>query len=175
MLFGRRHRRIKRIAVVIIIKMNHLPGNVDNESLDCFVITLLVVIGMNILGFTNSTLTLSEDHAYVSHQLFNNVVQLVLAVWNIVTVLPVRWPYQAIPKIYSLNVVKKYHSHLPNQRMVYQLIIHGYTCLRIQYCVTSHCMILMAMIANMNCDIDKQKPKTMGSSSTKVLLISRAL
>ncbi|KAL7533410.1 hypothetical protein ACHAXR_005213, partial [Thalassiosira sp. AJA248-18] len=44
-----------------------LRGDVDNKSLDCFGAALLVVIGMNILGFSNSCLTLSEDHAYESH------------------------------------------------------------------------------------------------------------
>jgi len=39
-----------------------LCGNIDNKSLDCFNITLLVVIGMNILGFTNSTLTKTKTH-----------------------------------------------------------------------------------------------------------------
>jgi len=44
-----------------------LRGDVDGRSLDCFGSALLVVIGMNALGFRGSTLTLSEDHAYESH------------------------------------------------------------------------------------------------------------
>jgi len=40
-----------------------LRGDVDGRSLDCFGAALLVVIGMNVLGFRGSTLTLSEDHA----------------------------------------------------------------------------------------------------------------
>jgi hypothetical protein len=45
-----------------------LRGDVDGRSLDCFGSALLVVIGMNVLGFRGSTLTLSEDHAYESHR-----------------------------------------------------------------------------------------------------------
>jgi hypothetical protein len=44
-----------------------LCGDVDGKSLDCFGSALLVVLGMNILGFSSSCLTLSEDHAYESH------------------------------------------------------------------------------------------------------------
>mmetsp|Transcript_27211 Transcript_27211/g.56689 ORF Transcript_27211/g.56689 Transcript_27211/m.56689 type:complete len:634 (+) Transcript_27211:170-2071(+) len=44
-----------------------LCGDVDSKSIDCFGSALLVVIGMNIIGFGTSCLTLSEDHAYESH------------------------------------------------------------------------------------------------------------
>lgn len=44
-----------------------LCGDVDNKSLDCFGAALITVIGMNILGYNSSCLTLSEDHAYESH------------------------------------------------------------------------------------------------------------
>ena len=44
-----------------------LRGDVDGRSLNCFGAALLVVVGMNALGFRGSTLRLSEDHAYKSH------------------------------------------------------------------------------------------------------------
>jgi hypothetical protein len=44
-----------------------LRGSVDGKSVDCFGAALTTVIGLRQLGFTNSTLTLSEDHAYESH------------------------------------------------------------------------------------------------------------
>lgn len=115
-----------------------LCGNIDNKSLDCFGITLLVVIGMNILGSTNSTLTLSEDHAFESHQLYindDNDDARVQGCGRATCEVAISGNTK---DIYRLNVVKKYHAHLLNQRMVYQLIIHGYTCLRIQYYVTIH-------------------------------------
>ena len=43
-----------------------LCGDVDGKSLDCFGAALSTVIGMNLLGYA-SILTLSEDHAYESH------------------------------------------------------------------------------------------------------------
>ncbi len=45
-----------------------LCGDVDGKSLDCFGAALSTVIGMNVLG-NPSILTLSEDHAYESHLL----------------------------------------------------------------------------------------------------------
>lgn len=50
-----------------------LHGDVDGKSIDCFGAALLTVIGMNILGFDSSMLTLSEDHAYESHSWDGNV------------------------------------------------------------------------------------------------------
>lgn len=44
-----------------------LRGKVDGKSLDCFGSALVTVIGLRQLGYLNSTLTLSEDHAYESH------------------------------------------------------------------------------------------------------------
>jgi Menin len=44
-----------------------LRGKVEGKSLDCFGAALCTVIGLRQLGFHNSVLTLSEDHAYESH------------------------------------------------------------------------------------------------------------
>ena len=44
-----------------------LRGSVDGKSIDCFGAALSTVIGMRRLGFDNSVLSLSEDHAYESH------------------------------------------------------------------------------------------------------------
>lgn len=45
-----------------------LRGRVDGKSVDCFGAALCTVIGLRQLGFHNSVLTLSEDHAYESHE-----------------------------------------------------------------------------------------------------------
>ena len=45
-----------------------LRGNIDGKSIDCFGAALCTVIGLRRLGFSNSILTLSEDHAYESHE-----------------------------------------------------------------------------------------------------------
>jgi hypothetical protein len=45
-----------------------LRGRLDGKSLDCFGAALCTVIGLRKLGFHNSSLTLSEDHAYESHR-----------------------------------------------------------------------------------------------------------
>ena len=44
-----------------------LRGKVEGKSVDCFGAALCTVIGLRKLGFHNSILTLSEDHAYESH------------------------------------------------------------------------------------------------------------
>lgn len=45
-----------------------LRGNIDGKSIDCFGAALCTVIGLRQLGFHKSMLTLSEDHAYESHE-----------------------------------------------------------------------------------------------------------
>ncbi|EED90465.1 hypothetical protein THAPSDRAFT_263558, partial [Thalassiosira pseudonana CCMP1335] len=57
-----------------------LHGDVDGKSIDCFGAALLTVIGMNILGFDSSMLTLSEDHAYESHSWDGNVTTCEVAI-----------------------------------------------------------------------------------------------
>lgn len=44
-----------------------LRGSVDGKSVDCFGAALATVVGLRQCGFGGSTLTLSEDHAYESH------------------------------------------------------------------------------------------------------------
>jgi len=44
-----------------------LRGNIDNKSVDCFGAAVVTVIALRQQGFESSTLTLSEDHAYESH------------------------------------------------------------------------------------------------------------
>lgn len=44
-----------------------LRGRIDGKSLDCFGAALCTVIGLRKLGYHNSILTLSEDHAYETH------------------------------------------------------------------------------------------------------------
>lgn len=44
-----------------------LRGKVEGKSVDCFGAALCTVIGLRQLGYTNSILTLSKDHAYESH------------------------------------------------------------------------------------------------------------
>jgi hypothetical protein len=151
-----------------------LCGNIDNKSLDCFGITLLVVIGMNILGFTNSTLTLSEDHAYESHRLCINddnddarargcgrATCEVAISGNTKDIQTKRGQEISCTFAESKNGLSVDNSWL-------YMFKNPILC-------NNPCMILMAMIANMNCDIDKQKPITIDSSSTKSLLISRSL
>ena len=163
-----------------------LFGNIDNKSLDCFGITLLVVIGMNILGFTNSTLTLSEDHAYESHQLFNNDNDVNSRLeCGSRSASSMEYCHRATCEVAISGTTKDIQtkrgqeisctfaeSKTKNGTSVDNSWL--YMCKNPILC-NNPCMILMAMIANMNCDIDKQKPITIDSSSTKSLLVSQSL
>ena len=131
-----------------------LCGDVDSKSLDCFGSTLLAVLGMNILGFSSSCLTLSEDHAYETHL---NDTEEINGVPNRATC------EVAIPgntkasqskrgKDIATNFeqLKRGNSITPETSWLY---MHGKAVI-----CDSPGMALAAMVGNMNCDIDKQKP-----------------
>lgn len=155
-----------------------LCGDVDGKSLDCFGAALLTVIGMNILGFENSCLTLSEDHAYESHYLLDDDEDASNHNGGNETTRKLSTCEVAIPGntlavqskrgqdiLHTFAQLK--HDHITAETSWLYMAKNAVRC-------DTSCMVMAALLSNLNCDIDKQKPSG-ASSDEKSHLVSRAL
>jgi len=144
-----------------------LCGDVDKKSIDCFGAALLSVVGMNILGF-NSSLTLSEDHAYETHVDSTDSTDGIPSQRSTSEVAIPGNTKAAQSKrgkdIFSSFEELKCDNITPETSWLY---MHGNAVI----CDTPH-MALAALIGNLNCDIDKQK---VGGDGTKPHIVSKPL
>lgn len=157
-----------------------LRGNIDGKSLDCFGAALLTVLGMNILGYERSCLTLSEDHAYESHYSDEDQDETNNHIGGTVNNRKKSTCEVAIPGS-TLAVQSKRGqdiSHTFAQLKHDNITVESswlYMANNAVRCETP-CMVMAAMLSNLNCDIDKQKPTSLGGSSgEKPHVVSRAL
>eukprot|EP00804_Cyclotella_cryptica_P010613 CCRYP_015190-RA/>CCRYP_015190-RA protein AED:0.03 eAED:0.03 QI:4120/1/1/1/1/0.66/3/59/679 len=155
-----------------------LCGHVDNKSLDCFGIALLTVLGMNLLGF-DSCLMLSEDHAYEGH-------------WeeedgSAVETNDGRNPGEVRRKRATCEVAIPGNTKLAQSkrgREISNTFTKGrdmtpetswlYMASHAVVCDTPH-MILAAMLANVNCDVEKPKRSSNHSLDAKPQIVSASL
>jgi len=140
-----------------------LCGDVDKKSIDCFGSALLSVVGMNILGF-NSSLTLSEDHAYETHVDSTDSTDV-----RSTSEIAIPGNTKAAQSKRGKDIASTFEelncdSITPETSWLY---MHGNAVI----CDTP-LMTLAAMIGNLNCDIDKQK---VGGDGTKPHIVSKPL
>ncbi|KAL7429328.1 hypothetical protein ACHAXH_001036 [Discostella pseudostelligera] len=155
-----------------------LCGDIDGKSLDCFGAALLTVIGMNILGFEKSCLTLSEDHAYESHHLDDDKEDANNHYGGNETTRKLSTCEVAIPgntlavqskrgQDISHTFAQLKHDHITAETSWLYMAKNAVRC-------DTPCMVMAALLSNLNCDIDKQKPSG-ATSDEKPHLVSRAL
>ena len=142
-------------------------GDVDKKSIDCFGAALLSVVGTNILGF-DSSLTLSEDHAYETHV---DSVGSTNGCSSQRSTSEVAIPgnTKAAQSKRGKDIVSTFEE-LKNDNITPEtswLYMHGNSVI----CDTPH-MTLAAMFGNLNCDIDKQK---VGGDGNKPHIVSKPL
>ncbi len=160
-----------------------LCGDIDGKSLDCFGAALLTVIGMNMLGFEKSCLTLSEDHAYESHYLEEEVEKEVSAnnqsggeeknMKRSTCEIALPGNTLAVQSKRGQDISHTFaqlkHDHITAETSWLYMAKNAVRC-------ETHCMVMAAILSNLNCDIDKQKPSPLvGSSAEKAHVVSRAL
>ena len=147
-----------------------LCGDVDSKSLDCFGSTLLVVLGMNILGFSSSCLTLSEDHAYETHlddtEGINGVPNRATCEVAIPGNTKAAQAKRGKDIASTFENLKRGNSITPETSWLY---MHGNAVI----CDTPG-MALAAMVGNLNCDIDKQNSAAIANGS-KQQIVSKQL
>ena len=159
-----------------------LCGDVDGKSLDCFGAALSTVIGMNLLGF-RSILTLSEDHAYESHLLGTENEEK-----SNKTTTSSKIEYAtcevAIPGNTKASQSKRgreisetfidLQKQSPRQQSRKNITAEtSWLYMKDNAVMCDNAgMTLAALVGNMNCDIDKQKP--IGESG-KPQIVSGAL
>eukprot|EP00986_Skeletonema_menzelii_P018415 scaffold26636_cov153-Skeletonema_menzelii.AAC.26 len=159
-----------------------LCGDVDGKSLDCFGAALSTVIGMNLLGF-RSILTLSEDHAYESHLLGTQNEEK-----SNKTTTSSKIEYAtcevAIPGNTKASQSKRgreisetfidLQKQSPRQQSRKNITAEtSWLYMKDNAVMCDNAgMTLAALVGNMNCDIDKQKP--IGESG-KPQIVSGAL
>lgn len=151
-----------------------LCGEIDGKSIDCFGSALLVVIGMNMLGFETSCLTLSEDHAYESHieeredsSANNRSFRLPGNRSTCEVAVPgnTKAAQSKRGKCISETFEQLKRDNISAETSWLYMGKNPVVC-------DSPGMALAAMVSNVNCDIDKQKP---GGSADKPQVVSRAL
>ena len=146
-----------------------LCGDVDNKSLDCFGAALLVVIGMNILGFNKSTLTLSEDHAYESHVITTddggNSGNTKRATCEVAIPGNNKAAQSKRGQEISYTFEQLKRDNITAETSWLYMANNPVLC-------ENPGMALAALVANLNCDIDKQKPATV---SGKPQIVSHPL
>jgi len=152
-----------------------LCGDVDSKSLDCFGSALLVVIGMNILGFESSCLTLSEDHAYESHLELedednpaNNDQQSSSkkrATCEVAIPGNTKAAQSKRGKEISCTFEQLKRDNITAETSWLYMAKNPVLC-------DTPGMALSAVVSNLNCDIDKQKP---GADGGKPHVVSRSL
>ena len=159
-----------------------LCGDVDGKSLDCFGAALSTAIGMNLLGF-RSILTLSEDHAYESHLLGTQNEEK-----SNKTTTSSKIEYAtcevAIPGNTKASQSKRgreisetfidLQKQSPRQQSRKNITAEtSWLYMKDNAVMCDNAgMTLAALVGNMNCDIDKQKP--IGESG-KPQIVSGAL
>mmetsp|Transcript_23255 Transcript_23255/g.38546 ORF Transcript_23255/g.38546 Transcript_23255/m.38546 type:complete len:545 (+) Transcript_23255:331-1965(+) len=147
-----------------------LRGNIDGKSVDCFGAALTTVIGMRQLGFNNSTLTLSEDHAYESHNGGEGDHQEDSIVRHTCEV--------AIPGNNKAQKAKRGQEtattfHTNKRSRLTPATSWLYMGNNPVYCRTTP-MILAAALGNLNCLIDS-KGNSMELNSEPLMLVKREL
>ena len=140
-----------------------LCGGVDGKSLDCFGSTLLVVLGMNILGFSSSCLTLSEDHGYESH-IDNEEGRFNYATCEVAIPGNTKAAQEKRGKDISstFEELKRNNSITAETSWLY---MRGNAVV----CDTPG-MAFCAMVGNISCDIDKQKVSAIADGSKKQIV-----
>jgi len=139
-----------------------LRGRIDGKSVDCFGAALVTVIGLRQLGFEQSTLTLSEDHAYESHYKDDCLCTCEVAI-------PGNTKAQKAKR--GQETAKTFDSNKASQLTTETSWI--YMGMAPVYCRTAP-MILAAALANVNCMIETKQRK-MELNSEPLLLIKREL
>jgi hypothetical protein len=145
-----------------------LCGDVDGKSLDCFGAALTTVVGMNLLGYT-SILTLSEDHAYESHFLGNDYATCEVAIPGNTKASQSKRGREISETFIDLQ---KQSPRQQSRKNITAETSWLYMKDNAVLCDTAG-MALAALVGNMNCDIDKQKP--VGESSGKPHVVSGTL
>ncbi|KAL3762103.1 hypothetical protein ACHAW5_008843 [Stephanodiscus triporus] len=158
-----------------------LRGEIDGKSLDCFGAALLVVIGMNMLGFRGSRLTLSEDHAYESHldedgdggdgdgtDTDEANHRRRSSVKRATCEVAIPGNTKAARAKRGREISRTFES---KSGAVTAETSWLYMAKNPVLCNTP-CMVMAAMISNLNCDIGKNRP---GSDDGRPLVVSRPL
>jgi hypothetical protein len=156
-----------------------LRGEIDGKSLDCFGAALLVVVGMNMLGLRGSRLTLSEDHAYESHlddddddddgtEEANNRRKSSVKRATCEVAIPGNTKAARAKRgreISSTFDESKSGAVVSAETSWLYMAKNPVLC-------NTPCMVMAAMISNLNCDVGKHRP---GSDGGKPLVVSRPL
>ena len=129
-----------------------LCGDVDGKSLDCFGAALLVVVGMNIMGFSRSCLTLSEDHAYESH-LEEDGNSAKRATCEVAVPGNTKAAQSKRGKDISYTFEQLKRDNINAETSWLYMGANPVLC-------DSPSVVMAALVANLNCDIDKQKPSS---------------
>lgn len=143
-----------------------LRGRIDGKSVDCFGAALVTVIGLRQLGFEQSMLTLSEDHAYESHYEDGCLCTCEVAIPGNTKAQKAKRG-QETAKTFDSNNSKKASQLTTETSWIYMGMAPV-------YCRTAP-MILAAALANVNCMIETKQQGKMELNSEPLLLIKREL
>jgi menin len=128
-----------------------LRGHVDKRSLDCFGAAVVTISGLYMLGYTNSMLTLSEDHAYERHTENSCICTCEMAVPGN-TLAQRQKRGREIAATFSENKQRKL---TPETSWLY-MASNPVVC-------DSTAMALVAVMGNINCTIEKRKGSCLAS------------
>ena len=142
-----------------------LRGKIDGKSVDCFGAALVTVIGLRQLGYVDSILTLSEDHAYESHPP-ENVHSEKLSTCEVARPGNTKTQKAKRGQEVAETFDKKKSQLTPETSWLYMATAPV-------YCRTPP-MILAAALANLNCLIESKQNK-MELNSKDLLLVKREL